>query len=333
MDESSKQIDMFNSLTDVEGVRVGHYTDLENITGCSVVLAPPEGSIAGVDVRGRAPATRETELLQSGRLVERVNAILLAGGSAFGLDAASGVMRFLEENGIGFDTGVIRVPIVPAAALFDLGIGNPLVRPGEAAGYAACQAASGGAIQEGSVGAGTGATVGHILGLKHATKAGIGSASLRIGNGIVVGALVAVNALGDVVDPQTGAIIAGGRDPQGSGWLDTANALKGDLSRLNPGFRNTTIGVVATNALLNKEQANVVAMMAHDGIARSIRPSHTMFDGDVIFVIATGRAEVGDVTAIGHTASEVVAASILRAVRAATSLGGIPTFLNLQSEI
>ncbi|MGB8648150.1 MAG: P1 family peptidase [Anaerolineae bacterium] len=315
---------MFNTLTDIEGIRVGHYTDLEHVTGCTVVLAPPEGAVAGVDVRGPAPGTRETDLLRPGHLVERAHAILLTGGSAFGLDAATGVVRFLEERHIGFDTGVARVPIVPAAVLFDLTIGSATVRPDAAAGYAACQAASAGALPEGSVGAGTGATVGKLLGPKMATKSGIGGASLKIGRGIIVGALVAVNAFGDVCDPASGQIIAGARRPIVGGWLDTGNAIKGDLAQIALGFRNTTIGVIATNAQLTKEQANLVAMMAHDGIARATRPSHSLYDGDALFVLATGQVKGGDLTAIGHTAAEMVAAAILRGVRAATSLGGIP---------
>jgi L-aminopeptidase/D-esterase-like protein len=331
MEEASKQVQhMFNSITDVQGIRVGHYSDRENITGCTVVLAPPQGAVAGADIRGTAPATRETDLLRPAHLVERAHAILLTGGSAFGLEAAAGVMRFLEEREIGFETGVARVPIVPAAALFDLSIGNPHVRPGEAAGYAACQAATGGAIEEGSVGAGTGATVGHLLGPKFATKGGIGAASFKIGVGVVVSAMVVVNALGDVVDPQTGMIIAGTRDPNTGEWLDTGNEVKGNLTRIARGFGNTTIGVVATNAQLTKEQANVVAMMAHDGIARAIRPSHSMFDGDALFVLATGFVQEGDVTAIGHAASEVVAAAIVRGVKAATGLGGVPAARDLE---
>jgi L-aminopeptidase/D-esterase-like protein len=315
---------MFNSITDVDGLSVGHYTDLENITGCTVVLALPEGAVAGVDVRGSAPATRETDLLRPAHLVERAHAILLTGGSAFGLDAAAGVMRFLEERQVGFPFGGAFVPIVPAAALFDLGIGNALVRPDEKAGYAACEAATGGAVEEGSVGAGTGASVGHLLGPKFAMKSGIGTTSQKIGKGIIVAAIVVANPLGDVIDPQTGNIIAGTLRPVIGGWLDTGNAIKGDLAQLALGFRNTTIGVVATNAALTKEQVNVVAMMAHDGIARALRPAHSMFDGDALFALATGRIKDGDVTAIGHAASEVVAASIVRGVRAAKSLGGVP---------
>ncbi len=315
---------MFNSLTDVQGISVGHYSDLENITGCTVVIGPPEGAIAGVDVRGSAPATRETDLLRPAHLVERAHAILLTGGSAFGLDAAAGVMRFLEERKIGFPFGGAYVPIVPAAALFDLGIGTAGVRPSQEAGYAACKAAGDGAVEEGSVGAGTGATVGHLLGPKLATKSGIGAASQRIGKGIIVAAIVVANAWGDVIDPQTGSIVAGTRKPVVGGWLDTGNAIKGDLAQFALGFRNTTLGVVATDAALTKEQVNVVAKMAHDGIARAIRPAHSMFDGDALFALATGRIKEGNVTAIGHAASEVVAAAIVRGVRAAKSLGGVP---------
>lgn len=315
---------MFNAITDVDGIRVGHYTDLENITGCTVVLAPPEGAVAGVDVRGLAPGTRETELLRPAHLVERVHAILLTGGSAFGLDAATGVMRFLEEQQIGFDTGVARVPIVPAAVLFDLAIGSATGRPNAQAGYAACQNAQGRAIGEGSVGAGTGATVGKYLGPKYALKSGIGSASQKIGKGIVVSAVVVANAFGDVVDPATGEILAGTRKPVLGGWLDTANTIKGDLAQMASGFMNTTLGVVATNAQLTKEEANIIAMMAHDGIARATRPAHTLWDGDTLFVLATGRIQGGDVTAIGHTASEMIATAIVRGVKAANSLGGVP---------
>lgn len=323
---------MHNSITDVQGIRVGHCTDAENVTGCTVILAPAEGAVAGVDVRGMAPATRETDLLRPAHLVERAHAILLAGGSAFGLDAASGVMRFLEEHKIGFAYGNAYVPVVPAAALFDLDMGNALVRPDQASGYAACQAATDGAIEEGSVGAGTGARIGNLLGSKFRTKGGIGTASQKIGKGIVVAALVAVNSLGDVVDPETGEIIAGTRKPIVGGWLGTGNAIKGDLSQIALGLKNTTIGVVATNAQLTKEQVNIVAAMAHDGIARATRPSHTMFDGDTLFALATGKIKGGDVTAIGHTASEVVAEAIVRGVRAAVGMGGVPAIRELEKK-
>jgi L-aminopeptidase/D-esterase-like protein len=329
MEESSQQMETSGSLVDVPGIRVGHYTDLANITGCTVIIAPPEGAVAGVDVRGRAPATRETDLIRPGHLVERVHAVLLTGGSAFGLDAASGIMQFLDEHNIGLNVGVTRVPIVPAAALFDLAIGNPRGRPGAAAGYAACLAASNAVVEEGSVGAGTGASVGHLLGMEFAVKGGIGTASQKIGRDIVVAALVATNAFGDVVHPKSGAVIAGTRKPETADWLDTGEAIKVMPSLPGSPITNTTIGVVATNALLTREQANVVAMMAHDGIARAIRPSHSMFDGDALFTLATGQVRNGDVTAIGHSASEVVAEAIVRGVRAATSLGGVPALRQL----
>ncbi len=337
---------MHNSITDIAGIRVGHDTDADNATGCTVVLCPPDGAIAGVDVRGPAPATRETDLLRPAHLVERAHAIFLTGGSAFGLDAAAGVMKFLEEQKIGFDTRVARVPIVPAAAIFDLAIGSASVRPNADAGYRAARAAKSGAVEEGNVGAGTGATVGKLLGIQFATKSGLGTASQKIGKGIVVGALVVVNAFGDVIDPRTGEILAGTRKPIGavgvlsplltgipkqiseSGertpWLDTASAIKGNLGQTVLGFANTTIGVVATNAALTKEQVNLVAMMAHDGYARAIRPAHTLFDGDAIFALSAGHAR-GDVSAIGHAAAEVIAEAIGRAVEAAESLCGVPS--------
>jgi L-aminopeptidase/D-esterase-like protein len=305
---------MNNAITDIHGIRVGHYTDAENKTGCTVILCPPDGAIGGVDVRGPAPATRETDLLRPGHLVKRVNAVLLTGGSAFGLDAAAGVMRFLEEKKIGYDTGVARVPIVPAAAIFDLAVGSATARPDADAGYRACVAATSGAVAEGRVGAGTGATVGHLLGPKFTSPGGLGTASQSIGKGVIVGALVVVNAFGDVVDPRAGEIIAGTRKPVVGGWLDSANAIKSGVAQTILARTNTTIGVIATNAALTKEQANLVAMMAHDGFARAIRPAHSLYDGDALFILSAGKQE-GDVTAIGHTAAEVVAEAIVRAVK------------------
>ena len=327
---------MFNAITDIAGILVGHYTDSENATGCTVIVCPPEGAVGGVDVRGPAPATRETDLLRSGHLVERVNAVLLTGGSAFGLDAAGGVMRFLEEKNIGYDTGVARVPIVPAAAIFDLAVGSAKVRPNAEAGYRACVSATSGPVAEGRVGAGTGATVGHLLGPKFTCPGGVGTASQAIGQGVVVGALVVVNAFGDVVDPRTGEIIAGTRNPdvgvrplsplrtgkveeafrvgESERWLNSGDAIKRGLAQTILGRIHTTIGVVATNAALTKEEANLVAMMAHDGLARAIRPAHALYDGDAFFVLSAGE-EKGNVTAIGHTAAEVVAEAIVRAVR------------------
>ena len=323
-----------NSITDVVGIKVGHWTDIEAPTGCTVILCG-EGAIGGVDVRGSAPGTRETDLLRPINLVQEVHAVLLAGGSVYGLDAASGVVRWLEERRIGFDLGldVGVVPIVPAAVLFDLDIGRADVRPNAAAGYAACQAATDGPVAEGSVGAGAGATVGKILGPKFATKSGLGTASLKIGHGIVVGALVAVNAFGDVVDPSSGQIVAGARNPEGGGWADTVKVMQGDLDQtiLAPA-QNTTLGVVATNAVLTKGQVNKIAQMAHDGLAMAIRPIHTMFDGDTIFALATGRAgeaPQGDPTIIGAAAAQVMAQAVLRAARQATGLAGVPAAADL----
>ncbi len=317
---------MVDSITDITGIKVGHYTDLDAATGCTVVLCE-QGASAGVDVRGAAPGTRETALLNPVCLVEQVHAILLSGGSAFGLNAAAGVMRFLEEQGAGFDVGVARVPIVPAAVLFDLTIGRADVRPDAEAGYRACVAASAGPVVEGTVGAGTGSTVGKLLGPRLATKGGIGTASQKIGKGIIVGAIVAANALGDVVDSATGQIIAGTRKPDSSGFADSLKLMR-NWEDQPPGLSatNTTIGVVATNAYLTKSQATKVAQMAHDGLAMAIRPVHTMSDGDAIFALATGDPSngAGDVTVIGAIAAEVMARASVRAIRQATGLDGIP---------
>ena len=323
-----------NSITDVAGIKVGHWTDIEAPTGCTVILCG-EGATGGVDVRGSAPGTRETDLLRPINLVQEVHAVLLAGGSVYGLDAACGVVRWLEERKIGFDLGldVGVVPIVPAAVLFDLDIGRADVRPNAEAGYAACQAATDGPVAEGSVGAGTGATVGKLLGPKFATKSGLGTASLKIGRGIVVGALVAVNAFGDVVDPNSGQIVAGTRKPVVGGWADTVKVMQGNLDQTILAFpQNTTLGVVATNAVLTKEQVNKVAQMAHDGLAMAIRPIHTMFDGDTIFALATGKAKEapqGDPTIIGTAAAQVMAQAVLRAARQATGLAGVPAAADL----
>jgi L-aminopeptidase/D-esterase-like protein len=318
---------MHNAITDVGGVKVGHCTDRQAVTGCTVILCE-KGAVAGVDVRGSAPGTRETDLLRPLNLVQEAHAILLTGGSAFGLDAAGGVMRYLEERGVGFDAGVARVPIVPAAVLFDLAIGRADVRPDSTMGHKACCSATDGPVAEGSVGAGTGATVGKLLGPRFATKSGLGTASEKIGKGIVVGALVAVNAFGDVVDPASGQILAGTRTPGLGGFLDTARRMKGDLGQTVLALANTTIGVVATDARLTKEEANKVAQMAHDGLAIVIRPVHTMFDGDTIFALSTGNKR-GDVSAIGAVAAQVTAQAVLRAVREAQSLDDIPAARDL----
>jgi L-aminopeptidase/D-esterase-like protein len=311
--------DWYNAITDVPGIQVGQITDLQAMTGCTVVLCPPEGAVAGVDQRGGAPGTRETDLLRPMHLVQRVHAVLLAGGSAFGLDAASGVVRWLEKQGIGFDTRVARVPIVPAAILFDLDVGRADVRPDAAMGYAACEAASEGLVAEGSVGAGTGCSVGRVLGGGRASKSGLGTASVDLGGGLVVGAIVAVNAFGDVLDPHTGEILAGARALRGEGFADTLATLKGMVGKTALRFAGrgqSVIGVVATNARLTKEQANKMAQMAQDGLARAVRPAHTLFDGDTLFALATGQKRA-DVNLAGAYAAEVLAEAIVRAVKAA----------------
>lgn len=309
----------YNAITDVPGIRVGHVTDPEARTGCTVILCPPDGAVGGVDQRGGAPGTRETDLLRPMHMVERAHAVLLTGGSAYGLDAAGGVMRWLEERKIGVDVRVARVPIVPAAVLFDLDVGRADVRPDAAMGYAACEAASDGPVPEGRVGVGTGCTVGKVLGGAKASPSGVGTASVDLGGGLVVGAIIAVNALGDVVDPHTGQILAGVRALRGEGFADTLATLKsmvGKAALKFAGQSHTVIGVVATNARLNKEEANKMAQMAHNGLARTIRPAHTMFDGDTIFALATG-ARRADLNLVGAYAAEVVAEAIVRAVQAA----------------
>ena len=308
-----------NAITDVPGIRVGHVTDKEAMTGCTVVLCPPRGAVGGVDQRGGAPGTRETDLLRPMHLVERVHAVLLAGGSAFGLDAAGGVVRWLEEHGIGYNAGVAKVPIVPAAILFDLAVGRADVRPDAKMGYAACEVAGGGPVTEGNVGAGTGCTVGKILGPGRASKSGIGTASVDLGGGLVVGALMAVNAFGDVIGPNGGEILAGARSLTGRempGTLNVLRGLAGKIAMRVAGQSHTVIGVVATNAKLDKEEVNKVAQMAHDGLARAVRPAHTMLDGDTIFALATGRKRA-DVNLVGAYAAEVVSQAIVRGVQAA----------------
>jgi len=318
--------DLGGAITDVPGIRVGHFTDPRGPTGCTVILAEGpragEGAVAGVDVRGAAPGTRETDLLDPSNLVEAVHAVLLTGGSAFGLDAAGGVVRWLEERGIGHPAGPVRVPIVPAAVLFDLGLGDPRVRPDAAAGHAACAAAGDAPPEEGAVGAGAGATVGKLFGPARAMRGGIGTAALRIG-AVTVGAIVAVNAVGDVIDPATGRVVAGARDPDGRRPIGTTAALlRGEPPPPMAAGTATTIGVVATDAALTKAQCRRLAGAAHDGLARSIDPIHTMLDGDTIFALSTGRAgTAGNMMALGAAVPRVVAAAVLRAVRAARGGG------------
>jgi L-aminopeptidase/D-esterase-like protein len=322
-----------NAITDVPGILVGHAQDITALTGCTVILCE-QGAVGGVDQRGGAPGTREVDALHPMHLVSKVHGVVLAGGSAFGLEAATGVMRYLEERDVGFDTRIAKVPIVPAAILFDLGLGKADVRPDAAMGYLACQNASSEPPAEGNVGAGTGATVGKILGLGQCMKSGVGTASMEIGAGVIVAAIVAVNAFGDVIDPTNGQIIAGARSknvgPLHIGapgyFADTLQVMQTLIGRTILGFgsrENTVIGVVATNAKLDKEAINKVAQMSHDGLARTVRPAHTMLDGDTIFALATGE-HAADVTIVGAYAAEVFAQAILRAVRTALPVAGLP---------
>lgn len=323
-------------ITAVAGIRVGHHTLAERPTGCTVVLVDGQGAVAGVSQRGGAPGTRETNLLDPSNLVERVNAVVLSGGSAFGLAAADGVVRFLEERKIGFKTAAGVVPIVPAAILFDLGFGgDPKIRPTAECGYRAASAATDGPVAEGNVGAGAGATVGKLGGrVEHPgypggrrspMKAGIGSAAIAVPGGLVVGAIVAVNAVGDIIDPLTGQVVAGVRNPDGT--LADARKILREAPRPVPGpgpAQNTTIAVVATNARLTKTQAHRLALMADDGLARAINPSHTPGDGDTVFALATGAwAGEVDLTVVGGLAAEALAEAVVRAATQAAGLGGL----------
>lgn len=326
---------MGGAITDVAGLKVGHFTDPRRPTGCTAILAE-EGAVAGVDVRGAAPGTRETELLDPSNLVQQVHGILLSGGSAFGLEAATGAVRWLEERGIGFPAGPARVPIVPAAILFDLGMGDHRIRPDAAAGHAACAAATDRAPEEGSVGAGAGATVGKLFGLPRGMKGGIGTAAAKVGR-VTVGAIVAVNAVGDVIDPTSGTVVAGARDaPDGRRRIGAAAAIaRGELPPALQAGMATTIGVVATDAGLSKAQARRLAVVAHDGLARTINPVHTMSDGDAVFALATGKSGLpGNMQALSVLAAEVMAAAVLRAVLKARAVTGpgvptLPTALEL----
>jgi L-aminopeptidase/D-esterase-like protein len=322
--------ELHDALTDVAGLAVGHFTHPARATGCTVVLCP-QGVVAGVDVRGGAPGTRETDLLRPENIVDRVHAILLSGGSAFGLDAAGGVMRWLEEHGHGFPVGKVRVPIVPSAVIFDLWHGDPSIRPDAAAGYAACTAASLQPPAQGSIGAGAGATVGKLFGIERAMAGGVGTASLRVA-GVTVAALVVVNATGDVVDPGDGQVLAGARKSAGSRHLlhSLEALLAGQLpDRVQPGTA-TTIGVVATDARLDKAQCTKLAAMAHDGLARSIVPAHTPFDGDTLFALATGTNGMAlSPVLLGTLAAEVTARAVLSAVRHANGNGALPAVRDL----
>lgn len=321
---------MNDTLTAVPGLKVGHYTNSDAGTGCTVILAEnPIGMRCAVDVRGQAPGSREHALLRPERLVSSVHGVLLTGGSAYGLSAADGVMKWMEERGIGFPVGVGVVPIVPASVLFDLGTGQN-VRPGIAEGYAACEAATTDPVIEGNVGAGTGATVGKLLGPDFSVKGGVGSVSVRIGGNVTVGAIAAVNAFGDVIDPSSGEIIAGTRRPTLGGFIHTARAMHGQLDQTGLAFfTNTTIALVATDAALDRAQLAMVANAAHTGMARAINPVHTLLDGDTVYAVSTGDKTGGNLAAIASVAAEVLSQAILRAVRAAETAYGIPAIRDL----
>jgi L-aminopeptidase/D-esterase-like protein len=332
----TSQISPNRTLTAVAGITVGHHTLSERPTGCTVILVDGD-AVGGVSQRGGAPGTRETDLLNPLNMVDKVNAVVLAGGSAFGLDAASGVVKWLDERGIGWQTAAARVPIVTSAILYDLGVGNnPSVRPTADCGYRAAGAASGAPVGEGSIGAGAGATVGKIggagpAGPRRSTKSGIGSAAIILPNGLVVAAIAAVNAAGDIVDPATGQVVAGSRNPDGT-FADLRKVLRTGqpTDRALPG-QNTTIAVVATNAVLSKVDINRVALMADDGLARAIYPAHTTGDGDTVFALATGRWK-GDatLTTIGALAADALAEAIVRAATEATGVAGIPARRDLR---
>ena len=315
-----------NDITDVPGIRVGHYTNTAAATGCTVVLCE-DGAVGGVDVRGSSPGTRETDLLRPMNNVSEAQAALLSGGSAFGLDAASGVVRYLEERGIGYRVGEgIVVPIVPAAILFDLRLVTHRTRPGPDDGYAACLRATSGRVAEGSVGAGTGATVAKALGPSRSLKGGIGTASIDLGEGVIVGAIAAANAIGGIYDADSGALVAGPRGDDGA-MLESLSLITtpGYTREPPPAATNTTIGIVATSARLSKEQANKLASAAHDGLALAVRPAHTMNDGDTLFALATGTVDgEPDMYRLCAAAALCTARAIANGVRAATGLGGVP---------
>ena len=314
---------MEKSKYQIPGTRIGHCQNLEAATGCTVILTP-EGAVCGVDQRGGAPGTRETDLLRPMHLVEKVHAVLLTGGSAFGLSAADGVMQWLEERKYGFDVGVATVPIVPAASLFDLAIGSANVRPDSKMGYAACESARADwKTKTGTVGAGTGATVGHLLGDAGSMKGGFGTSIIEVTPGIFVGAVFAVNCFGDVIDPSSGKTIAGTRMMPEGHFVNTMETLAQMPESFDAAVKSTVIGAVITNATLSKETANKVAQMAHNGLARTIIPTHTMFDGDTIFAISTGLQKTMGANIIGAFAAEATARAVINAVSEATSLCGV----------
>lgn len=318
---------MFDSITDVPGVQVGHAHNLKALTGCSVLIFK-DGAVGGVHIRGAATGSKELDVLNPNHIAEKIHGLLLAGGSAFGLDAASGVMKFLEERGVGFETGSARVPIVPAAIIYDLGVGDASVRPDAEMGYKACLEAKTGAIEQGSVGAGCGATVGKLYGMKRAMKGGLGTSSLTTPDGAVVGALAVVNAFGDVLDYESGRILAGLRDSEeGRALIGTAEQMRGGAIKEKFGAENTTLAVIATDAALTKSQASLAAMMAQDGLARSLSPL-TLFDGDLIFAVSAGVKKV-NLTMLGLYFADALGRAVRKAILFADGLGILPSHTDI----
>ncbi|WGX76176.1 P1 family peptidase [Paraclostridium bifermentans] len=313
---------MFNNILDVKGIKVGQVEDKEGLTGCTVIICE-DGGVCGVDVRGSAPGTRETDLLDPINMVQKVHAIVLSGGSAFGLESTCGVSRYLEEKGIGFDVGVAKVPIVTGAVLFDLGVGDPKCRPNIEMGYKACQIANNIELKQGNYGAGCGATVGKIRGSEFCTKGGIGSYSIKLDNGLVVSAIIAVNAFGDVYE--NGQVIAGVLNDDKTNFLNTYDLMKKGVNKGGFNIDNTTIGAVVTNAKLSKAECKKISQMAHNGFAKSIFPIHTPHDGDTIFTLATGEVET-DITLLGSIASEVVEKSVISAIKNASKTNNILSY-------
>lgn len=317
--------------TDIDGIKLGHAQNTKGLTGCSVIICE-KGATGGVDVRGGAPGTRETDLLNPSEMIEKIHAVVLSGGSAFGLDASSGVMKYLEEKNVGFDVQVAKVPIVCSAVLFDLAFGNPKIRPDKSMGYEACiNSETYKDDINGNIGAGYGATVGKILGPHTAMKGGLGTYAVEVNN-LKVGAIVAVNCLGDVIDPKNSNIIAGAINNETNEFLNSENILINNLKNPKSPFKgNTTIGLIVTNATLTKANAKKIASMAHNGYARTMRPAHTMFDGDTIFTMATNEVNV-DITTIGMIASNVMEKAILRAIKEAETLNGVKAYKDLNKE-
>ena len=321
---------MYDAITDVSGIRVGHFSHVEALTGCTVVLCE-EGALAAADMWGTATGTRQMDALSLGHLVERIHGVCLAGGSAFGLDAAGGVMKFLEERGRGFDVGITKVPIVPAAVIFDLGVGDHRVRPDAEMGYEACTNARGDRVEEGSVGAGTGATVGKLFGIKQGMKGGIGTASMKSKSGATVGVLVVVNAFGDIIDPYGGRILAGARKSEKSKELaNSSKCIIEGTTRRQFGLVNTTLAIIATDVHLYREDLKKVIRLAHNGLAKTISPLHTTFDGDVIFAISLGGKEA-DVNTVGILGEVALIQAIMRSVQRANGLAGVPAFKDIST--